>query len=67
MDEEQARHRSHLYEAEPDEDLIAALEPDQLVQARRHHGAPEADHHRCLWALWVFVIGVTVLIALIFR
>ncbi len=26
-------HQRHLYEGEPDEDLISALEPDQLVQA----------------------------------
>ena len=26
-------HRRHLYEGEPDEDLVAGLEPDQLVAA----------------------------------
>jgi hypothetical protein len=63
------RHRRHLYEGEPDEDLIDALEPDQLDDAmnaplpRRKLGAWAQGG---LWALRVFVLGVTALVAYAF-
>ncbi|HEX4214613.1 MAG TPA: hypothetical protein VIA06_14950 [Candidatus Dormibacteraeota bacterium] len=62
-------HRRHIYEGEPDEDLIDALEPDQLDDAmnaplpRRRLG-PWA--RAGLWALRVFVLGVTALVAYAF-
>jgi hypothetical protein len=58
-------HVRHLYEGEPDEDLIEGLEPDQLVDAmesklprRRVGGWTEVG----LWALRVFVLTMTGLV-----
>ena len=62
-------HVRHLYEGEPEEDLIAGLEPDQLVDAmesklpRRRIG-PWAE--AALWALRVFVLLMSVLIVYTF-
>jgi hypothetical protein len=62
-------HERHLYEGEPDEDLIEALEPDQLVYAkdrrlpRRRLGArAEAG----LWALRLFVLAMTAMVVYVF-
>jgi hypothetical protein len=59
----------HIYEGEPDEDLIEALEPDQLVYAkdrrlpRRQLGTwAEA----ALWALRLFVLTMTALVGYVF-
>lgn len=66
---EAERHRRHLYEGEPDEDLIDGLEPDQLDGAMN---APLPLRHlgvwarAGLWALRVFVLGVTALVAYAF-
>ena len=30
-------HRRHIFEGEPDEDLIEGLEPDQLVEVMNRH------------------------------
>lgn len=64
-----AEHQRHLYEGEPDEDLIEALEPDQLVHAmdrplpRRRLGAwAEAG----LWALLLFVLAMSALVVYTF-
>lgn len=69
MDEEQARHHRHLYEGEPEEDLIAGLEPDQLVDAMERPLSP-AQLSRIavagLWALRIFVLAVTALVAIAF-
>lgn len=64
-----AEHQRHLYEGEPDEDLIEALEPDQLVHAmdrplpRRRLGTwAEAG----LWALLLFVLLMSALVVYTF-
>ena len=58
-------HLRHLYEGEPDEDLVEALEPDQLVYARDLRlpqralgGWAQAG----LWALRLFVLATTALV-----
>jgi len=62
-------HVRHLFEGEPDEDLIEALEPDQLVDAmearlpRRRIG-PWAEAG--LWALRIFVLTMTGLVVYTF-
>ena len=52
-------HRRHIFEGEPDEDLVEALEPDQLVFARDHR-LPERQLGRWaqagLWAVRLFVL-----------
>lgn len=62
-------HRRHIYLGEPDEDLIEALEPDQLVSAmdlpvprRRLSRATSAG----LWVLRVFLVLVTGLVVYAF-
>lgn len=62
-------HVRHLYEGEPDEDLIEALEPDQLVDAMeaklppvRLGGWTQAG----LWTLRVFVLAMTGLVVYTF-
>ena len=62
-------HVRHLYEGEPDEDLIDSLEPDQLVDAmesklpRRRIGPwTEAG----LWALRAFVLVMSALVIFTF-
>lgn len=62
-------HVRHLYEGEPDEDLIEALEPDQLVDAMeaklpqvRLGGWTQAG----LWALRLFVLAMTALVVYTF-
>ncbi len=64
-----ADHVRHIYEGEPDEDLVAALEPDQLVYARdrrlpqrRLGGWAQVG----LWALRLFVLGTTALVVYTF-
>ena len=58
-------HVRHLYEGEPDEDLIEGLEPDQLVDAmesrlpRRRVGRWAETG---LWALRVFVLVMSALV-----
>jgi hypothetical protein len=62
-------HRRHIYLGEPDEDLIEALEPDQLVSAmdlpvsRRQLSRVVSAG---LWALRVFLIVVTALVVYAF-
>ena len=58
-------HVRHIFEGEPDEDLVEALEPDQLVYARdrrlpvrRLGGWAQAG----LWALRIFVLITTGLV-----
>lgn len=64
-----AEHLRHLYEGEPDEDLVEALEPDQLVYARDRH----LPRHRLggwaqtgLWALRLFVLATSGLVVYTF-
>lgn len=55
------RHQRHLYEGEPDEDLVEALEPDQLVAAmeQRLSRAPLGRVATfALWALRVALVAV---------
>ena len=62
-------HLRHLYEGEPDEDLIEGLEPDQLVVemhralGRRRLG-PLAEAG--LWVLRVFVLVMAALVVFTF-
>ena len=55
-------HKQHIYVGEPDQDLIRALEPDQLVESV-HHPVPRRQLSRGvevgLWALRVFLLLVT--------
>jgi hypothetical protein len=69
MEPQSERHRRHLYEGEPEEDLIAGLEPDQLehamerpVRRRRLSGRTQAG----LWLLRIFVVAITGLVAYVF-
>lgn len=58
-------HLRHLYEGEPDEDLVEALEPDQLVYARDRH-LPQRRlggwARTGLWALRLFVLATSALV-----
>ena len=62
-------HRQHIYVGEPDEDLIEALEPDQLVSvmdlpvARRRFSRSITIG---LWALRLFLFGVAGLVVYVF-
>ncbi|HVD01200.1 MAG TPA: hypothetical protein VNG93_08630 [Candidatus Dormibacteraeota bacterium] len=62
-------HVRHIYEGEPDEDLIEALEPDQLVDAMESK-LPCRLLGRWtrtgLWALRVFVLTMTGLVVYTF-
>jgi hypothetical protein len=55
-------HRRHLFEGEPDEDLIQGLEPDQLVEAmnlqlpRAHVGTAL---NAGLWVLRIVLVALT--------
>jgi hypothetical protein len=58
------RHRQHIFEGEPDEDLILALEPDQLVEAMDAH-LPRRPIGRWTWfGLWVLRLYVLALTAM---
>ena len=52
-------HQKHVYAGEPDNDLIRALEPDQLVSAM-HQPLPRRRLSRRveigLWALRIFLL-----------
>jgi hypothetical protein len=52
-------HEQHVYLGEPDDDLIRALEPDQLVNAV-HQPVPRLQLSRrvelALWALRIFLL-----------
>ena len=52
-------HRRHIFEGEPDEDLIEGLEPDQLVEVMNRR-LPRADlgeaTARLLWVLRVVLL-----------
>jgi len=62
-------HQRHLYEGEPEEDLIAGLEPDQLVQAT-DRPLPQIRFSRraaaALWLLRIFVVAVAALVIYVF-
>ena len=55
------RHLRHLYEGEPDEDLVESLEPDQLVSAMEQR-LPRATMSRgralALWALRALLLVI---------
>ncbi|MFN2466401.1 MAG: hypothetical protein ABR598_09085 [Candidatus Dormibacteria bacterium] len=57
-------HRRHIFEGEPDEDLIQGLEPDQLVEVMNLH-LPRARVGPLttagLWALRVVLLLLTVM------
>lgn len=62
-------HRRHIYVGEPDEDLIEALEPDQLVSAMDLPVARRRLSHAMsagLWALRVFLVLVSALVVYAF-
>lgn len=52
-------HRRHIFEGEPDEDLVQGLEPDQLVEVMNMQ-LPRARVGRgvniALWVLRVFLL-----------
>jgi hypothetical protein len=54
-------HQKHIYQGEPDEDLIEALEPDQLFAAV-HQPLPRKQLSPAvnisLWGLRIFLIAV---------
>ncbi|MDQ6691487.1 MAG: hypothetical protein M3Z13_01845, partial [Candidatus Dormibacteraeota bacterium] len=58
-------HDQHIYQGEPDEDLIESLEPDQLVSAM-HVAVPRRQFSRsvsaALWALRIFLLAVTAMV-----
>lgn len=63
------KHLRHLYEGEPDEDLVEALEPDQLVYARDRRLPQRALGGWAqvgLWALRLFVLATTALVVYTF-
>lgn len=57
-------HRRHLYEGEPDEDLIAALEPDQLVEVMDMPLARRRLSRRAQFGLWVLRLFLLALAAM---
>jgi len=63
-------HRRHIYEGEPPEDLIEALEPDQLVAARTREKVARRRFgpglNAALWALRVFVLLLAAMVAYTF-
>ncbi|MGH7903323.1 MAG: hypothetical protein ACREPA_04240 [Candidatus Dormibacteraceae bacterium] len=68
-DELDEQHRRHLFEGEPDEDLVEALEPDQLVTAMERHVPPirlGPWARTGLWALRVFLVVVSGLVVYTF-
>lgn len=57
-------HRRHIFEGEPDEDLIEGLEPDQLVEVMNRH-LPRAQLGPAVTAvLWVLRVLLLVLAAM---
>lgn len=62
-------HQHHIYVGEPDEDLIEALEPDQLVEAvdipvpRRTLGRGAAAG---LWGLRILLLAVAGMVVYVF-
>ena len=62
-------HKQHIYVGEPDQDLILALEPDQLVESV-HQPVPRRRLSRGveagLWALRIFLLVVTVAVVYAF-
>lgn len=62
-------HQRHLYVGEPDEDLIEALEPDQLVEAvdvpvpRRQLGRGATAG---LWGLRILLLSVAAMVVYVF-
>jgi hypothetical protein len=62
-------HLRHLYEGEPDEDLVEALEPDQLVHSRDRRLPQRRLGSRAqvgLWALRLFVLATSALVVFTF-
>lgn len=62
-------HQRHLYEGEPDEDLISALEPDQLVHATEEPLPLFRVSRQAtigLWALRAFVLVISALVIYVF-
>ena len=57
-------HRRHIFEGEPDEDLIEGLEPDQLVEVMNRH-LPRARLGSWTYAgLWVLRVALLALAAM---
>lgn len=69
MTDTQPEHQRHIYEGEPDEDLIEALEPDQLVYAKDRHLRRRRLTTRAevgLWALRLFVFAMSAMVVYVF-
>ena len=69
LEELDERERQHLFEGEPDEDLVESLEPDQLVTAMerplrvRHFGLPARAG---FWLLRLYVLALAAAVVYIF-
>ena len=62
-------HLRHIYEGEPDEDLVEALEPDQLVVEMDRPVAPARlgrGQRIGLWALRIFVLTMAAMVLFVF-
>ncbi len=60
-----AEHVRHVFEGEPDEDLVEALEPDQIVHAKDRRLPRRQLSGRAqtgLWALRLFVFTTSALV-----
>ena len=59
-------HRRHIFEGEPDEDLIQGLEPDQLVEVMNLHLPPARLGPAVRVGLWALRVLLLVLAAMAF-
>lgn len=57
-------HRRHIFEGEPDEDLIQGLEPDQLVEIMNMPVPRARVGTRANMALWVLRVVLLLLAAM---
>jgi hypothetical protein len=60
------KHRRHIFEGEPDEDLIQGLEPDQLVEVMNLHLPRARLGGLANGGLWVLRVVLLVLSAMAF-
>ena len=57
-------HRRHIFEGEPDEDLIEGLEPDQLVEVMNRHLGRAVVGPSVAAGLWALRLVLLVLAAM---
>ena len=58
-----SEHDRHRYEGEPDEDLVASLEPDQLVRSTALPLAVHRLSRRLTFGLWLLRVYVLAMLA----